>query len=201
MAGWLQIDAAGSPLGIPWHWVVFPDTEHRLVTQHLYSLAVAACLTQASGVIAPVVALGLLGSRMAFEPDNRRVRSWLAAVVLGAVIAGATWFTPEYPPHQADAYRADVRSHDVADLDVHPAIYPVPAHLGILVDRLRAAGRWPATLDPTTAARPPLLSRAARHVTVPGLLLAFSGLILAAAAAWAPTRSGVAAPAPPQLAH
>ncbi|MDB6093421.1 MAG: hypothetical protein JWM32_983 [Verrucomicrobia bacterium] len=69
-------------------------------------------------------------------------------------------FTASRATH-AEAIRAYVRTHDQSVLQVDPPIYPVTAHLSELIDKLRAAHRWPAAFEPGAEPRRPLLSRLA----------------------------------------
>jgi hypothetical protein len=64
---------------------------------------------------------------------------------------------------QADAFRAFDRTRDPKVLDTDPIIYPNYTDLARMVDWLRAAGRWPATLSGRGNVQLPLLSRIARH--------------------------------------
>ena len=98
---------------------------------------------------------------------------------------------------QRHAYLAYVRTHDPRTLQTSPVIYPVPAHLAEIVDRLRRVHRWPAALDPARASALPWLSRLARHAAPCGALLLSVACILLFDTLW---RSGrppaAAAPAP-----
>ncbi len=123
---------------------------------------------------------------------------WLAGVVVGLVCytvqlsmtATAATTVTQLPlrdviasrPMQADRIREYVRTNDSSLLAMNPPIYPVVAHTAEIIQRLRTAGRWPATLEP---GRPPLpwLSRLARGAGFWGWGVLAAGFVFLAGAA------------------
>lgn len=81
-----------------------------------------------------------------------------------------------------NAVREYLRTKDPAVLSVQPPIYPVNAHTAELIDRLRNAHRWPATLDIDPTRSLPLLSYLARTAGVWAWGLIFVGVGLGIAA-------------------
>jgi len=136
----------------------------------------------------------------AAAPVRSRIRLVCAAAWLALVLVGLSSYTTELAgrasratsitalsrrefvasraPHAA-AIRAYLHTRDPVALEQSPPIFPVAAHLGELIDRLRAAHRWPARLSESESTSWPWLSRAANHAQVWGWGCVAAALIAA----------------------